>query len=197
MPLTYKESESAPGRIRTSDSRFRKPLLYPLSYRRVGSPVYPTKGKPSISLIRCFGFWDEVVVEQGREHAARYRADYADPDGVEMSSHERRSQGSHGFAEPPVTGPALSTPQARAKPTARGHTRWDPLVGGYRDHYEDQDKGDQDLHQKRPEVPDIVGGMWPRGGLPLAPDCRRRSRCRRSPGYLPQTAPPRTWVRIG
>jgi hypothetical protein len=25
---------SAPGRIRTSDSRFRKPLLYPLSYRR-------------------------------------------------------------------------------------------------------------------------------------------------------------------
>src|SRR5919107_3445703 len=111
---------SAPGRIRTSDSRFRKPLLYPLSYRRVGSTVYLTKGKPSISLIRCFGFWDEVVVEQGREHAARYRADYADPDGVEMSGHERRSQGSHGFAEPPVTGPALSTPQARAKPTARG-----------------------------------------------------------------------------
>jgi hypothetical protein len=27
---------SAPGRIRTSDSRFRKPLLYPLSYRRIG-----------------------------------------------------------------------------------------------------------------------------------------------------------------
>ncbi len=26
---------SAPGRIRTSDSRFRKPLLYPLSYRRI------------------------------------------------------------------------------------------------------------------------------------------------------------------
>jgi hypothetical protein len=34
IPHTYKESDSAPGRIRTSDSRFRKPLLYPLSYRR-------------------------------------------------------------------------------------------------------------------------------------------------------------------
>jgi hypothetical protein len=39
MPLTYKESESAPGRIRTSDSRFRKPLLYPLSYRRKAPTV--------------------------------------------------------------------------------------------------------------------------------------------------------------
>ncbi len=29
-----REIVSAPGRIRTSDSRFRKPLLYPLSYRR-------------------------------------------------------------------------------------------------------------------------------------------------------------------
>jgi hypothetical protein len=30
---------SAPGRIRTSDSRFRKPLLYPLSYRRKAPTV--------------------------------------------------------------------------------------------------------------------------------------------------------------
>ena len=29
-----RNNRSAPGRIRTSDSRFRKPLLYPLSYRR-------------------------------------------------------------------------------------------------------------------------------------------------------------------
>src|SRR5918994_225216 len=100
IPFIYAEIQSAPGRIRTSDSRFRKPLLYPLSYRRVGSPVYLTKGKPSISLIGCFGFWDEVVVEQGREHEARYRADYVDPDGVEMSGHERRSQGSRGVPWP-------------------------------------------------------------------------------------------------
>jgi hypothetical protein len=32
-------STSAPGRIRTSDTGFRKPLLYPLSYRRVGGLV--------------------------------------------------------------------------------------------------------------------------------------------------------------
>ena len=31
--------KSAPGRIRTSDTGFRKPLLYPLSYRRVGDLV--------------------------------------------------------------------------------------------------------------------------------------------------------------
>jgi hypothetical protein len=35
IPHTYKGFGSAPGRIRTSDSRFRKPLLYPLSYRRI------------------------------------------------------------------------------------------------------------------------------------------------------------------
>jgi hypothetical protein len=36
MPFTCKPEvfESAPGRIRTSDTGFRKPLLYPLSYRR-------------------------------------------------------------------------------------------------------------------------------------------------------------------
>jgi hypothetical protein len=31
MPLAC-ENASAPGRIRTCDTRFRKPLLYPLSY---------------------------------------------------------------------------------------------------------------------------------------------------------------------
>src|ERR671921_2090502 len=41
---------SAPGRIRTSDSRFRKPLLYPLSYRRVRHSVYRTEGTPSMFL---------------------------------------------------------------------------------------------------------------------------------------------------
>ena len=34
---------SAPGRIRTSDTGFRKPLLYPLSYRR---------GRPSLTYQR-------------------------------------------------------------------------------------------------------------------------------------------------
>ena len=34
FPYALQEFRSAPGRIRTSDSRFRKPLLYPLSYRR-------------------------------------------------------------------------------------------------------------------------------------------------------------------
>jgi hypothetical protein len=34
IPVICRDFRSAPGRIRTSDSRFRKPLLYPLSYRR-------------------------------------------------------------------------------------------------------------------------------------------------------------------
>src|SRR5215203_4188806 len=33
--IECRRKRSAPGRIRTSDSRFRKPLLYPLSYRRI------------------------------------------------------------------------------------------------------------------------------------------------------------------
>src|SRR5215204_5971878 len=35
FPAICRSFRSAPGRIRTSDSRFRKPLLYPLSYRRI------------------------------------------------------------------------------------------------------------------------------------------------------------------
>jgi hypothetical protein len=31
--------------------------------------------------------------------------------------------------------------------------RWDSLVGGYRDHYEDQDKGDQDFHKSAVRYP--------------------------------------------
>ena len=34
----------APGRIRTSDTWFRKPMLYPLSYRRKASVVYRGEG---------------------------------------------------------------------------------------------------------------------------------------------------------
>ena len=62
-----------------------------------------------------------------------------------------------GFTEPPVTGLAISMPQARAKPTARGYARRDPVVGGDRDHHEDQDKGDQELHRECPEVPTLSG----------------------------------------
>ena len=40
----------APGRIRTSDPRLRRPLLYPLSYRRVGvTPRSPAPGSTSVS----------------------------------------------------------------------------------------------------------------------------------------------------
>jgi hypothetical protein len=45
MPLTYKESESAPGRIRTSDSRFRKPSRF----------VYPCSPELEIRLSKPFG----------------------------------------------------------------------------------------------------------------------------------------------
>jgi hypothetical protein len=32
LPLSCNASGGAPGRIRTCDTRFRKPVLYPLSY---------------------------------------------------------------------------------------------------------------------------------------------------------------------
>ena len=37
--VTLGDPLSTPERIRTSDLRFRKPLLYPLSYRRIGKPA--------------------------------------------------------------------------------------------------------------------------------------------------------------
>ncbi len=42
--LFAKERKSGPGRIRTSDTRHRKPLLYPLSYR-------PAEMEPPINTI--------------------------------------------------------------------------------------------------------------------------------------------------
>ena len=35
IALPFLRSVSAPERNRTSDTRYRKPLLYPLSYRRI------------------------------------------------------------------------------------------------------------------------------------------------------------------
>src|SRR5215211_5451683 len=49
--------------------------------------------------------------------------------------------------------------QASAKPTAKGATPVGcPVVGGDRDHHEDQDEGHEDLHQQRPEIPDVLRG---------------------------------------
>ena len=39
-----KRFHGAPGRIRTSDTWFRKPMLYPLSYRRKAWVVYRGRG---------------------------------------------------------------------------------------------------------------------------------------------------------
>ena len=47
------ECETTPGRIRTCDLRFRKPLLYPLSYE--GEVAYSTSDKVSISPTLRFG----------------------------------------------------------------------------------------------------------------------------------------------
>ncbi len=37
--LTYEDFRGAPGRIRTCDARFRKPMLYPLSYEGDGASL--------------------------------------------------------------------------------------------------------------------------------------------------------------
>jgi hypothetical protein len=58
MPLTYKESESAPGRIRTSDSRFRKPsrFVYPCSPGlefRLSKPFWRSSVFTGVSRVYC------------------------------------------------------------------------------------------------------------------------------------------------
>ena len=101
---------------------------------------------------------DKGVVEQGREHAARYRTDYVDSDGVEMSGGERRSRGSRGIYR--TAGHWAGYQHAAGQGEADrqgGYARRDPVVGGDRDHHEDQDKGDQELHRERPEAPTSSG----------------------------------------
>ena len=51
MPQPAQHTEGrAPGRTRTSDTRFRKPVLYPLSYGGVGCIVRGQEGADSLGV---------------------------------------------------------------------------------------------------------------------------------------------------
>src|SRR5918997_3707533 len=61
----------APGRIRTSDTRFRKPMLYPLSYRRKARVVYRGEagvatGVGQICLCSVPGVTRDLLLSRGR-----------------------------------------------------------------------------------------------------------------------------------
>src|SRR5918997_4591782 len=166
-------SLSAPGRIRTSDSRFRKPLLYPLSYRRVDAlslaqdlgvyqgpvPVYRTSDG---SLTCRVGLGSEAIVDESGDHGSYYWSEYVDPEGIEPPGHDHWPQCARRVQRSAGDGASDQHPTSQGE--ADGHRRHagrGPVIGGDRDHHEDQYEGDQNLHHERLDVPDTLG--WERG----------------------------------
>ena len=82
------------------------------------------------ALLRRVGPGDEAVIGYGGQYAADYGSDFVDPGGaVNCPATIIGPRVRAGFREPPETGPAMKTPQASAKPTAKGAT---PVVPGRR-----------------------------------------------------------------
>ncbi len=73
-PRCLATSHSAPGTIRTCDTRFRKPMLYPLSYG--GSRADPRPGAaPLCTTVRStLAFWDGSAAAPCRSGAAPTRS---------------------------------------------------------------------------------------------------------------------------
>ena len=64
---------STPGRNRTCDLRFRKPLLYPLSYRRITSPLAIGEDTPGFRF--CQACLDAAHKRKGGGKESPFRAD--------------------------------------------------------------------------------------------------------------------------
>lgn len=89
-----------------------------------------------------------------------------------MSGDECRSQGSCGIYRAAGHGSGNQHTAGEGKAYRQGgHSCRDPVIGGDRDHQEDQEKDDQELHRECPEVPHVVGGnVAARRATSRAPD---------------------------
>ena len=72
-PLCYAVEAGAPGGIRTHDPRFRRPMLYPLSYGRVciGGPYPWTRPPLSKAAIRRYVLKAAKTAGCGKEEPPR------------------------------------------------------------------------------------------------------------------------------
>ena len=69
MEADLNVNESAPGRNRTCDLRFRKPLLYPLSYGGdVRRDITEVRDSQRCKLCRTYGFARRIILIPMRAH---------------------------------------------------------------------------------------------------------------------------------
>src|SRR5215208_5740615 len=115
---------------------------------------------PAKSLAWAFGLGHGAVVEQRPKHPADDRTKDVKPHAREISRYDHRPERACRIDRPSRYGPRDEDPYRERKSHRYGSDRGRrPLVGRHGHNHEHQYEGDEDLHDKRLQVPDPLCGV--------------------------------------